>query len=85
MSRHEPEHHTSIETPWIAPTAAGAYAGVSANFLAKLRLRNEGPRYMRVSSGLIRYCKDWLDEWLLAQDAPKTSRPNAGRKRVEAA
>lgn len=49
--------------PLLDTMNAAAYIGCTANHLARLRMRREGPPYFKHGS-LVRYRRSALDEWI---------------------
>jgi predicted DNA-binding transcriptional regulator AlpA len=75
---------------WRTAEAAAHYLGVTTSTLAKYRLTGEGPKFARIGKR-IAYLKEDLDAWMLSRrvtstaETPSHRRPNAGRKKAEAA
>lgn len=51
--------------PLLDTSNAAAYIGCTANHLARLRMRKEGPAYFKHGS-LVRYRRSALDAWISA-------------------
>lgn len=59
---------------YTAPEAAN-YVGLSASYLAKLRMKSgrlTGPKYLRIGSRAIRYCRKDLDAWMQSKHSGNT-------------
>jgi predicted DNA-binding transcriptional regulator AlpA len=52
--------------------AAATRLGVSSSFLAKARMRGDGPRYRKLGRA-VRYAQADLDHWLLARSRTSTA------------
>lgn len=61
-----------MRRPPLDTTAAGAYVGMSRNYLEKLRLTGAGPVFIK-RVGVVRYDPDDLDAWLEAGKKRSTS------------
>lgn len=59
--------------------AAAAYLGLSTSTLAKMRLRGDGPLYMKAGRRVVLYDPDDLDAWLETRKRRSTSEPDSGR------
>ena len=56
-----------METLYMSVDEAARYTGLSASYLAKLRMGTGpqvGPRYLRIGQRAIRYRRADLDEWM---------------------
>ena len=56
-----------METLYISAEEAAKYTGLSASYLAKLRMGTGpqvGPRFLRIGQRAIRYRQSDLDEWM---------------------
>ena len=62
----------------LTPQAAASYIGVTANYLAKLRMTGRGPAYRKLSARLIRYTSAELEAWLASGRRTSTSDTGAG-------
>lgn len=49
--------------PLLDTKAAASYVGCTANHLAQLRMRRQGPAYFKHGS-LVRYRRSALDDWI---------------------
>lgn len=58
-----------------APAAAD-YLGLSASTLAKMRLRGDGPVYMKAGPRVVLYDRADLDAWLDSRKRRSTSEPD---------
>lgn len=61
-----------------APAAAD-YLGLSASTLAKMRLRGDGPLYMKAGPRVVLYDVADLEAWLESRKRRSTSEPDRGR------
>lgn len=52
---------------------AAEYLGVSRQLLELLRVRGDGPRYVKLSRRLVRYRRESLEAWLVAAERSSTS------------
>lgn len=55
-----------------AETAA-AFVGLSASTLAKMRLRGDGPPYIKLGPRRVGYIKDDLEQWVMDRRFSSTS------------
>lgn len=62
-------------TKFRAPTAA-EYLGLSVSTLAKMRLRGDGPLYMKAGPRVVLYDLTDLDAWLETRKRRSTSEPD---------
>jgi len=53
------------ETELLTPREAAGFLRLSESFLAKARMRGDGPRYRKLSRA-VRYSKSDLEAWLKA-------------------
>ena len=56
-----------MEPVYITATEAAIYTGLSASYLAKMRMETGpqiGPKFLRIGLRAIRYRKADLDEWM---------------------
>jgi excisionase family DNA binding protein len=60
-----PEYMNTIE--------AARYLGVSKQFLEIARHRGGGPKFLKISSRMVRYKKSDLDEWMCSHRRESTS------------
>jgi predicted DNA-binding transcriptional regulator AlpA len=56
----------------LTPKEAAEFLRVSVSFLAKARMRGDGPRFRKLSRA-VRYLKSDLAEWLKARARTSTS------------
>jgi len=56
--------------------AAAEYLGLSTSTLAKMRLRGDGPVYMKVGRRVVLYDQSDLDAWLDGRKRRSTSEPD---------
>lgn len=57
----------------LPPEAAAAALGVTPGYLAKLRVRGDGPPYIRISAKKIVYAQDMLEAWARSRTRRSTS------------
>ncbi len=50
----------------LTPNEAATYLNVTKNTLATMRYRRQGPDFIRLGKGTIRYTKKALDDWIEA-------------------
>ena len=48
----------------LSPHQAAARLGISATTLKRMRLRGDGPPFLRLSARVVRYSADGLQRWL---------------------
>jgi predicted DNA-binding transcriptional regulator AlpA len=58
---------------------AAPYVGLTKSTLAKMRIRGDGPPYMKVGPRVVIYDQDELDAWLAARSRRSTSQPTEER------
>lgn len=58
--------------------AAAEYVGLAGSTLEKMRLRGDGPPFVRLSAKSIGYDLADLDAWIVARKASSTSDSGAG-------
>ncbi|MEQ8399237.1 DNA-binding protein [Thalassobaculum sp.] len=58
--------------------AAAVYLSLSASTLAKMRLRGDGPLYMKAGPRVVLYDAVDLDAWLESRKRRSTSEPERG-------
>ena len=58
-------NHTTTDTELLTPKEAAGFLRLSASFLAKARMRGDGPRYRKLSRS-VRYLRADLLLWLKA-------------------
>jgi predicted DNA-binding transcriptional regulator AlpA len=63
-----------------APEAA-AYLGIAESTLAKMRLRGDGPRFIKAGKRIVLYDQADLEAWLDARRRLSTSDPGTEPKR----
>jgi predicted DNA-binding transcriptional regulator AlpA len=59
----------------LRPPAAATYVGLTPSTLAKMRLRGDGPTYVKVGQRAVAYLVADLDAWLLKNRRRSTSEP----------
>jgi predicted DNA-binding transcriptional regulator AlpA len=52
---------------------AAQYCGISASYLTKLRLRGDGPAFVRLGRRAVGYRSEDLDQWLASRLVRSTS------------
>ena len=57
----------------LTPEQAAAELGVTANYLAKLRMTGQGPEYERLGPKTIRYRPESLTAWRVSRRRRSTS------------
>jgi predicted DNA-binding transcriptional regulator AlpA len=57
----------------LRPNEAANYLALSASTLAKMRLRGDGPPYVKIGSRVVVYVLADLEEWLLSRKRRSTS------------
>ena len=70
------EKENDMETLYMSADEAAKYTGLSASYLAKLRMGTGpqvGPKFLRIGSRAIRYRRTDLDDWM---DSKSTDRAN---------
>ena len=60
-------------TEALTPEQAAAELGVTANYLAKLRMTGQGPEFERLSPRVIRYARESLTAWRESRRRRSTS------------
>ena len=58
--------------PLLAPKAAALVLGLSVSWLAKARLRGDGPRYVKVGHA-VRYPQSYLRDYIRSRTRSSTS------------
>jgi predicted DNA-binding transcriptional regulator AlpA len=61
----------------LRPPEASTYTRLAVSTLAKLRLRGDGPKFVRLSPRAIGYLQADLDEWLATKRFGSTSEYSA--------
>ena len=54
----------SPDVPWLDSEEAGFYIGLSPKTLANMRVLGSGPKFHQSDTGIIRYLRAELDEWM---------------------
>ena len=82
MTAHTLDAKSPLQKPRTAiaalrtPKEAAQFLKLSTSWLAKARMRGDGPRYIKFG-GAIRYSEaDWL-QWISSQRRSRTSKGNA--------
>jgi predicted DNA-binding transcriptional regulator AlpA len=65
-----------MQTKNLRAPAAAEYLGISASTLAKMRLRGDGPFYMKAGPRVVLYDLADLDAWLGTRKRRSTSEPD---------
>lgn len=65
-----------MQTKNLRAPAAAEYLGMSASTLAKMRLRGDGPVYMKAGPRVVLYDLADLDAWLETRRRRSTSEPD---------
>lgn len=60
------------DDPLLRPREAAEYLRVSADHLAQLRYRGQGPAYLKPSPKVVLYRRSALDTWLNASEQSGT-------------
>jgi predicted DNA-binding transcriptional regulator AlpA len=55
---------SNVDRRVLRPPDAATYLGLAAGTLAKMRVRGQGPRFIRLGSRLVGYDLHDLDEWI---------------------
>ena len=63
---------TSLPEPLLTPPQTGKLLGVSDSWLAKARLRGDGPRYVKIGRS-VRYPRSYVLEYLRLRTRSSTS------------
>ena len=79
---HKPQQ--AYESELLTPKEAAAFLKMSESFLAKARMRGDGPRYRKLSRA-VRYTRADLVLWLKASAKTSTSEWDGGNRRDQAA
>jgi predicted DNA-binding transcriptional regulator AlpA len=58
--------------PLLKPEEAGDYVGFTEGWLAKLRMRGDGPKFIKLGRK-VRYQRNDLDQWIAAGRSASTS------------
>ena len=53
-----------MEQVYLTSKEAANYTNMSESYLAKLRMYEKGPRFLRIGARAIRYLKADLDDWM---------------------
>lgn len=69
----------------MRPATAAKYMGVSKAFLDQSRCSGSGPRFVRVSKGMILYRRDDLDAWLADRSYLSTAEADRAERESGAA
>jgi len=63
----------SAETLLFRPSQAAFYLGLSVSTLAKMRMRGDGPPYVKIGSRAIAYDRSDLEDWIRIRKIRSTS------------
>ena len=66
---------TSTSARHLRAPDAAAYVGLSASTLAKMRLRGDGPPFIKAGAKIVLYAVAELDAWLASRRRLSTSDP----------
>ena len=72
MSPHQERSATLLAEQLLTPPQTGNLLGVSDSWLAKARLRGDGPRYVKIGRS-VRYPKSYVQEYLRLRTRSSTS------------
>ena len=65
------------DAPYMDTPTAARHTGLSESFLNKLRMRDNGPPFIKIGRRAVRYRRDDLDRWmasqLVTQDSPEAA------------
>ncbi len=61
-----------------APQAA-EYIGLSVSTLAKMRLRGDGPPFLKIGPRIVAYDSNDIDDWLVTRRRSSTSDNSVGK------
>lgn len=64
LARHLREN-PPVPLDWMDPGEAAKYVRLKPRALEDMRAQERGPRFVKVGSRIVRYRREWLDEWLL--------------------
>jgi predicted DNA-binding transcriptional regulator AlpA len=73
LHRERLTSETSGQTPCMRTPEAARYVALSESTLTKMRLRGDGPPYIKVGPRAVAYRKADLDAWLEARVRRSTS------------
>jgi len=68
------------QTTVLRTAEAGRRVGLSASTMAKLRMRGDGPKYIKVGRRIVVYDVADLDSWLAGRRRGSTSEPDPASK-----
>lgn len=60
-------------TPKMRAPQAAAYLGLATSTLAKMRLRGDGPQFIKAGPRVVIYDQHDIDEWLASRRRSSTS------------
>jgi len=63
----------SAETLLFRPSQAAFYLGLSVSTLAKMRMRGDGPPYIKLGQRAVAYDLEDLNEWIVQRRRKNTS------------
>ena len=61
------------ENGLMRPLQAARYIGLANSTLAKMRLRGDGPTYVKAGPKIVLYCKADIDAWIESNRRSSTS------------
>lgn len=64
---------TSFSKRYLRTNDAARYLGIAVSTLAKMRLRGDGPEFLKVGPKIVAYDLDSLDGWLASRVRRSTS------------
>jgi len=71
---------------WMTRDEAAAHLGLATKTLANMASAGIGPEYRRLSGGkrggVVRYRRDWLDEWVMNYGTTPAAKNPRGRSPV---
>ena len=62
-------------TPKMRAPEAAAFLGFATSTLAKMRLRGDGPQFIKAGQRIVLYDRGDLEEWLASRRRSSTSDP----------
>lgn len=74
----EKEINMTMNLKYLRPKAAANYLGLATSTLAKMRLRGDGPAFMKAGPRAVLYHIDSLNDWLNARVYQNTSQYGSG-------
>lgn len=68
----------------LTPAQVAATCGLARSTLAKMRLRGDGPRFIKLTRSAVRYWEDDVQAWLAAQPRRRSTSEIVETHTVEA-